>query len=68
MICTLFSCYIYAEYDRTKSEEVSQEILLGLKEEDDTNQEKTDNTTVSVDNDVLVVALADTPSETNNRN
>lgn len=64
LICTLFSCYIYAEYDRTKSEEVSQEILLGLKEEDDTNQEKTDNTTVSVDNDVLVVALADTPSET----
>ena len=30
LICTLFSCYIYAEYDRTKSEEVSQEILLGL--------------------------------------
>lgn len=63
LICTLFSCYIYAEYDRTKSEEVSQEILLGLKEAEEEKQETQDNTTVSLDNDILVVALADTVEE-----
>lgn len=30
LVCLLFSYYIYAEYDRTKSEEVSQEILQGI--------------------------------------
>ena len=33
LVCLLFSYYIYAEYDRSKSEEVSQEILTGMKEE-----------------------------------
>lgn len=27
LVCILFSYYIYAEYDRNKSEEVSQDIL-----------------------------------------
>ena len=31
LVCLLFSYYIYAEYDRSKSEEVSQEILTGMK-------------------------------------
>lgn len=30
LVCLLFSYYIYAEYDRSKSEEVSKEILEGL--------------------------------------
>ncbi len=46
LICILFSYYIYAEYDKNKSEEISQEILasLDLKEVDfeigDTNRSK----------------------------
>ena len=49
VLCILVSAYIYAEYDRNKSEEVSQEILenLDIPEED---------TTVA-DNNVLVVVL-----------
>lgn len=58
LACTLFSCYIYAEYDRSKSEQVSQELLLSIQEEDDTLS------TVSVDNDVLVVTLSENPSNT----
>ncbi len=51
VLCILVSAYIYAEYDRNKSEEVSQEILanLNIPEED---------TTVA-DNNVLVVVLND---------
>ena len=30
LICLLFSYYIYAEYDRNKSEEVSQELLVQM--------------------------------------
>lgn len=55
LICLLFSYYIYAEYDRNKSEEVSQEILLGLEEQ---NSEKVDNTIKKTDN-IIVVALND---------
>lgn len=44
---TLFSCCIYAEYDRNKSEQVSQDILLGMQQYDNDN---TDNTMLSVDN------------------
>ena len=40
LVCLLFSYYIYAEYDRSKSEEVSQEILTGMKEEN--NEEDTE--------------------------
>lgn len=52
--CVLFSYCAYAEYDRNKSEEVSQDILLGIYDETD------ENTTVSFENDILIVnALAD---------
>ena len=68
LLCTLFSCYIYAEYDRNKSEQVSQEILLGLQENDDIqtqSQNTVDNTTISVSNGVLYVTLLSaTPEET----
>ena len=30
LVCLLFSYYIYAEYDRNKNEEISQEILLKI--------------------------------------
>lgn len=54
LACTLCSCCIYAEYDRNKSEEVSQEILAGIE------IESNDNTTISIEDDVVVVkALAD---------
>lgn len=54
LACTLFSCCIYAEYDRNKSEEVSQEILMGIQVEGE------DNTTISVEDDIIIVkALAD---------
>lgn len=50
LICFLFSYYIYAEYDRNKSEQVSKEILAQIKyQEDDTTKE--------VDNDKIVVIL-----------
>ena len=66
LLCTLFSCYIYAEYDRNKSEQVSQEILLGLQETDDTMQaQNIDDTTISVEDDILYVTLLSrTPEET----
>lgn len=48
LICILTSIYIYAEYDRNKSELVSQEILSEIQAEDDT---------ISKSN-VLVVALS----------
>ncbi len=49
-VCILISACIYAEYDRNKSEEVSQEILANLDIPEDTNTTK---------NDVLVVVLDD---------
>lgn len=59
LACSLFSYYIYAEYDRTKSEEVSQEILSGIttrkEDEIDTTIKKTDN--------IIVVALEDNEEE-----
>lgn len=62
LACTLFSCYIYAEYDRNKSEQVSQEILVGLMEYDDMQEENEndrtiDDTTISVEDDILYVTL-----------
>lgn len=56
LICILFSCYIYAEYDRTKSEEVSQEILSGITKKQD--EDKVDETIKKTDN-IIVVALED---------
>ena len=60
LVCLLFSYYIYAEYDRGKSEEVSQEILLGITQENRDGQ--IDNTIKKVDN-IIVVALEDDNEE-----
>lgn len=48
LVCVLLSAYIYAEYDRNKSEQVSQEILSDLDIPEDTTVAK---------NNVLVVVL-----------
>lgn len=51
LVCILLSAYIYAEYDRNKSEQVAQEILANLEiPEEDTTVAK---------NNVLVVVLND---------
>ena len=49
LIVVLFSFYAYAEYDRNKTADISQEILLGTSEADDT--------TMKNDSDVWIVAL-----------
>lgn len=49
LIVVLFSFYAYAEYDRNKTADISQEILLGTS--------NTDNTTMKSDSDVWIVAL-----------
>lgn len=48
LICLLFSYYIYAEYDRTKTAEVSKEILSQLKYNEDTTVKKSDNDAIVV--------------------
>jgi len=58
LVCLLFSYYIYAEYDRDKSEEVSQEILAGISKENNT----IDNTIKKTDN-IIIVALDDDAEE-----
>lgn len=64
LLCTLFSCYIYAEYDRNKSEQVSQQILMSLIEADDTAEENpVENTTISVENNVLIIRIGATSLE-----
>lgn len=51
LICLLFSYYIYAEYDRSKTAQVSQAILEQL------DYKKEDSTVRNTENDVLVVIL-----------
>lgn len=56
LVCILTSLYIYAEYDRNKSEEVSQEILADVSkviEEDNT----------IADDDILLVVLDETEDD-----
>lgn len=55
LVCVLFSYYIYAEYDRNKNEEVSKEILSSIDLSGE--QEENDDTTVRVENNVLIVML-----------
>lgn len=58
VVCLLFTYYIYAEYDRGKSEEVSKEILIGLKNTRQQNSNAVDTTVKKIDN-IIVVALDD---------
>ena len=57
LVCLLFSYYIYAEYDRSKSEEVSQEILAGIAQVNDKNI--ISDTTIKKSDNIIVVALED---------
>lgn len=59
LVTLLFSFYIYAEYDRSRSEEVSQEILSEIKINKKTDKNKVDNTTKKTKDNVIVVALDD---------
>lgn len=56
MICVLFSYYIYAEYDKNRAEEVSKYILADYVAVVPVEE---DNTVRNVINDVLIVALED---------
>ncbi len=56
LVCLLFSYYIYAEYDRSKSEQVSQQILAQLKYDED-------DTIKKADDDVIVVILDEKQEE-----
>lgn len=60
LVCILTSLYIYAEYDRNKSEEVSQEILADMSEKIPTTEDKT----VAQD-DILLVVLDGTEEDYN---
>lgn len=53
LVCILFSYYIYAEYDKNKSESVSKEILSSLTFE----EESTDDTTIKFSDNAIVVIL-----------
>ena len=65
LVFGLFSYYIYAEYDRDRSEEVSQEILEGIRNGsyiqnngEDINSNLVD-TTIKLPDNVIIVALED---------
>ena len=60
LVCLLFSYYIYAEYDRSKSEEVSQEILEGIQFSNNSNIK---DTTVKQYDGMIVVAIDDDDNE-----
>ncbi len=55
LVCLLFSYYIYAEYDRNKSEEVSKEILQGIDFLEKNEIQK--DTTIKEYDGMIVVAL-----------
>lgn len=59
LVCLLFSYYIYAEYDRGKSEEVSQEILAGLSKEKENDSNGEIDTTIKKTDNIIIVALED---------
>mgnify|MGYP005785481063 CR=1 FL=1 len=58
LLCLLVGYYVYAEYDRNKGEQMSQEILQNMVIAD-TNSDvfSYDDTTVRVDDDKIVVIL-----------
>ena len=61
LIFTLFSVYVYAQYDRNKSEEISQDILSSMMIEENIIEE--DTTTISKDDEVWVIDLQATSED-----
>jgi len=58
LLCMLCSVYIYAEYDRNKDAELSQEILSKINIGDNTEEQIEDNTTISQEiNDSLIIVI-----------
>ena len=57
LVCSLFSYYIYAEYDRNKNEEVSKEILASIDLE--YFEEEPVSSGVRMEDNVLIVTLND---------
>lgn len=51
VLCILMSVYIYAEYDRNKSEEVSQEILANVDMTEETANLKSDTLVIVLDDE-----------------
>ena len=65
LVIVLISVYIYAEYDRNKSEETSQEILEEMKVASEQKSENNNqDTTMAKDDSVLLIVLDD---DKNNR-
>ncbi len=69
LICLLFSYYIYAEYDRNKNEEISQEILSRMsivqEGEDGQNISEIDgNGSIKIEGNCIVITLDGTDSLT----
>ena len=65
LVCTLFSFYIYAEYDKTKSAEVSKEILSDVSFYVPQTQISADDTTIRLENDAVMVVLSSEQLEQN---
>ncbi len=61
LVCILFSYYIYAEYDRNKNEEISKEILSSI-DLSGNDEQQIDDTTVRIDDNVLIVTLGEEES------
>lgn len=57
LVCLLSSYYIYAEYDRNKSEEVSQVLLAEVK------TGKDDTTKQSTKDDAIIIVLSESAAE-----
>lgn len=63
LVCCLFSYYIYAEYDKTKSEEVSKTLLAEADFEAQEEQVEV-STTIKTKDNVIIVVLD--PNDTQN--
>lgn len=63
LVCLLFSYYIYAEYDRSKSEEVSKEILEGINISKGVESTAGQDTTIKEYDGVIIVAIDDNEND-----
>lgn len=61
LIFMLFSVYVYAQYDRNKNEEISQDILSSMMIEENIIEE--DTTTISKDDEVWIIDLQATSED-----
>lgn len=59
LVCVLFSYYIYAEYDKTKNEAISKEILQSLTFED----QMIDDTTIKMEENAAIVVILNAENE-----